>query len=229
LTFTWQATGGTTARINSGAGSAKFPTAWLVQPPNGGTFSVDVGDDTQIPNPSMTLVVSDDKGNQVSKSAQVSWSCKYSFFFAGAPSGTCPEAPVSTSAAEQLFQSGRMIWLEKTSPTVVGSRIFVLYKDGRYQEYPDSWTQGQPSSDPAIVPPAGMLQPIRGFGKVWRENPMVRQQLGWATAAEQGFQTIWQSRKSDSPAVPAYMGAADARIIELTGAGGTGTWKYLTP
>ena len=177
----------------------------------------------------MDLIVYDDKGKQVSKSVRVSWLCKFNYFFAPAPDPSCPNAPVSTSAAEQPFQSGRMLWLEKTTPTGADSRTFVLHTDGRLQVYDELWTQGQPPSDPAIIPPAGLLQPIRGFGKVWRENLAVRQPLCWATAAEQGFQTIWQSRKSDSPAVPAYMGAADARIIELTGAGGTGTWKYLTP
>jgi len=226
LTFTWQATGGTTARIYSGAGSARFATAWPVQP-NGGTFSVDVENDPQFPNPSMTLTVYDDKNNMVSTSTQVSWPCKYDYFFAPAPGASCPDAPVSASAAEQPFQFGRMMWLEKTSPTV-GSRIFVLYNDGRLQEYPDLWAEGQPPSDPALAPPAGMFQPVRGFGKVWRENPAVKQQLGWATAAEQGFQTIWQTTKSDSLAIPAYLHTADNRIIELLGAGGIGNWKYRT-
>ena len=38
------------------------------------------------------------------------------------------------------------------------------------------------------TPPAGLVEPVRGFGKVWRENPAVRQALGWATAPENGEQ-----------------------------------------
>ena len=31
---------------------------------------------------------------------------------------------------------------------------------------------------------AGLRTPQRGFGKVWRENPAVRERLGWATQPE---------------------------------------------
>ena len=46
-----------------------------------------------------------------------------------------------------------------------------------------------PSVDPesgGLAPPAGLLEPIRGFGKVWRENQAVQDALGWATGIEQG-------------------------------------------
>jgi hypothetical protein len=33
--------------------------------------------------------------------------------------------------------------------------------------------------------PQGKLQPIRGFGKVWRDNADVRRKLGWALAKEE--------------------------------------------
>ena len=39
--------------------------------------------------------------------------------------------------------------------------------------------------DPAITPPSGLRQPERGFGKVWREHPDLREQLGWALEKEQ--------------------------------------------
>jgi len=45
-------------------------------------------------------------------------------------------------------------------------------------------TEGDPERGGA-TPPAGLFAPIRGFGKLWRENAHVRNTLGWATAPEQ--------------------------------------------
>ena len=221
LTFTWQSTGATTARIVSGTRTRFFDT-WQVPP--SGTFTIDVSDDTNVPNPSMTLVVEDGKGNQTAKSVKVNWQCKYNYFFTPVPD-RCPNPLVSTAAAEQAFQSGRMIWLEKPSANM-GKYIIVLYNDGHYEGYNDDWTEGQPTSDPTIVAPAGLYQPIRGFGKVWRENVAVRQRLGWATAPEQGFNTTWQYGRAEGTAIPSYVRALDQRIIYLIGVGSSGNWRY---
>ena len=42
------------------------------------------------------------------------------------------------------------------------------------------------------MPPPGYYQPVRGFGLVWREQPNVRDRLGWALAPEAGFETAVQ-------------------------------------
>jgi len=69
-----------------------------------------------------------------------------------------------------------MLWLRDGS--LVGdnyaeqSLIFVLYTSGNsWEVYADTWNSTEPDSDPAITPPEGLAQPIRGFGKVWRNNP----------------------------------------------------------
>jgi hypothetical protein len=36
----------------------------------------------------------------------------------------------------------------------------------------------------ALTPPPGRYEPQRGFGKVWRDFPEVREALGWATLPE---------------------------------------------
>ncbi|GAB4200474.1 MAG: hypothetical protein OHK0022_21570 [Roseiflexaceae bacterium] len=41
-----------------------------------------------------------------------------------------------------------------------------------------------PARDRRLTPPPGLLAPKRGFGKLWRENPDLREMLGWATAPE---------------------------------------------
>ncbi len=58
--------------------------------------------------------------------------------------------------------------------------------------YQDTWAEGQPVNDPSITTPSGLYQPIRGFGKVWREAPGVQDRLGWATQPEQGSSGEYQ-------------------------------------
>lgn len=86
--------------------------------------------------------------------------------------------PDSSTAADQPFEQGRMIW--------VGSQdsIYVIYNDGSWARYADNFEEGMAERDPAIFPPGGKLQPERGFGKLWREQPEVRERIGWALAPE---------------------------------------------
>lgn len=100
----------------------------------------------------------------------------------------CPTATeVSIWAAEQLFQGGYMFWRDDTDT------IYVIYNNGTWQSFADTWAPGEPESDPAVVPPSGLFQPRRGFGKVWRNNPAVRSTLGWALREERGFHGAAQS------------------------------------
>ncbi|MDT8305618.1 MAG: hypothetical protein RRC07_06755 [Anaerolineae bacterium] len=107
--------------------------------------------------------------------------CAHDYFFTPAPSSCPREAPVQTAAAEQPFERGVMIWLEATNA------IYVFYPDGRWQQFADTWREGEPEGDPARTPPPDRYQPIRGFGKVWRDHPAVQEQLGWATSPELGY------------------------------------------
>ena len=74
--------------------------------------------------------------------------------------------------AREPFEHGQMIWRKDLSV------IYALQSGpgpgrrpgGRWAEYPDTWREGLPESDPALQPPAGLRQPVRGFGKVWREQ-----------------------------------------------------------
>ena len=71
--------------------------------------------------------------------------------------------------------------------------VYVLQQDATWVAYEDTWSEGQPDRDPALVPPDGLYQPVRGFGKVWRERlggPQAR--IGWATAPEHGVITLIQ-------------------------------------
>ena len=66
--------------------------------------------------------------------------------------------------------------------------ILVLLDNGAWQRFDDRWQEGQPAADPGLAPPAGLLQPVRGFGKVWREQlggPNAA--TGWATRPEEAM------------------------------------------
>jgi len=150
----------------------------------------------------------------------------------------CPRSEaIFPSAAEQPFENGRMIWLAQVpyNDSVIENVIFVLYDDGTANRFQDTWTSVEPESDPALVPPAGLYRPIRGFGKLWRENAGVRERLGWATAPERGFEGAFQEQ--ESVGYFAYARTLENRIVRLTGglmygppdAEGRGYWTLVEP
>ncbi|HEC21370.1 MAG TPA: hypothetical protein ENI95_00475 [Chloroflexi bacterium] len=107
----------------------------------------------------------------------------------------CPVGdPQEVRGAFQFFEHGAMFWRESDHS------IFVISELGiRQGQETDSWwrvddtfQEGEPESDPALVPPDGLIQPIRGFGKVWRNNAFIREALGWATTPEAQATSLWQ-------------------------------------
>ena len=98
----------------------------------------------------------------------------------------CPQGPaVAVGSAVQAFDNGRMLWASQLGdvPTKV---IYVLYNNGTYQRFADTWAEGADPVSTGEIPPAGRNTPIRGFGKVWHNNPAVKTGLGWATNTEAG-------------------------------------------
>lgn len=102
--------------------------------------------------------------------------------------------PVSREivVAEQAFQNGKMFYLQPRD------EIWVLINEGedevsgRWNIYDNEWEEGMPESDPSIEPPDDFVQPIRGFGKLWRENQAIRDALGWALDTEYGHWTQYE-------------------------------------
>lgn len=92
--------------------------------------------------------------------------------------------------AEQVFENGRMFWLQPTGQIWV----MIVTSEGRgdWQIYEDNFVEGEPEFDPELVAPEGMEQPMRGFGKLWRESPGLREALGWAITPEFGFVTRYE-------------------------------------
>jgi hypothetical protein len=100
--------------------------------------------------------------------------------------------PVQTQirVAEQLFENGRMFWLEPTDQIWV----MVVTDEGRgtWTIYPDTFIDGEQEFDPSLTAPEGLLQPERGFGKLWRSVPAVREALGWAVTPEFGYTSPYE-------------------------------------
>lgn len=153
-------------------------------------------------------------------------SCVEPWFFAPASTDVCTAGPATfTQAAEQRFERGRMIWL------AAEMRIYVVYDDGQvpaWEAFVDAFVEGEtPESAPEFDnPPAGLIQPVRGFGLVWRNNEPVRSRLGWATGPEAGFDgAVQASLEADGSSL--YMRNVDGSvlILEPEGAG----WRTLEP
>jgi photosystem II stability/assembly factor-like uncharacterized protein len=100
----------------------------------------------------------------------------------------CPAAEATvTHAALQPFEGGTMFWRADERA------VYVLDENGTWARYPDTWDESQPSDDPALAPPDGLWQPLRGFGKVWREQLGGPQaSIGWALAEERSHEMMVQ-------------------------------------
>jgi hypothetical protein len=223
VTFNWQTSGATGVRIFNGATFVRFGT-WWTDLPLDGTHTVDIAT-TAYKNPQMTLYAADAQGNEISQAVRIDMPCQVEDKFRGnsSPPGTiCPAESIETAAAEQRFSHGFMIWLEE----VDGGTILVFYDDGRANQFADTWQPDQPESDPNITPPDGMYQPLRGFGKIWRENNL-QDTLGWAIEEEQGFDGKWQRDMSASPGSDtAFLINRDFQLIRINGPTSSGNWEF---
>lgn len=108
------------------------------------------------------------------------------------PAGTPTATPVvnQIQVAEQVFENGRMFWIQPTNQIW----IMVVTGEGRgdWSVFEDTFAEGEPEIDPQLEAPAGMEQPRRGFGKLWRENPDIQDALGWAITPEFGYVTRYE-------------------------------------
>ncbi|HVO43591.1 MAG TPA: hypothetical protein VMT34_13250 [Aggregatilineales bacterium] len=169
----------------------------------------------------LTIEVS---GTHLEQTLTVGLACSGGWFFDPQPPGPCPGVTATLSdAVEQPFEHGRMIWIKAEA------RVYVIFNDGKqptWNYYADEYKDGQPPSDPKISPPAGFLQPIRGFGLVWRTQDKVRDRLGWAILAELSFAGALQGDATIAGGT-AYIRTRDGQIIQLVDKGAS--WKLITP
>ncbi|HEX2623100.1 MAG TPA: hypothetical protein VHL11_23230 [Phototrophicaceae bacterium] len=136
--------------------------------------------------------------------------------------------------AEQTFEHGRMFWLEPIDQIWVMVENPNDKRSGVWMVYDDEFEEGDIEVDPKLVPPDGLFQPERGFGKLWRENPEVKDGLGWAKEGEIGHVSNYQYQPAgevvDGKFVPAPgyhvltsgFGNKTFRFNEING-----TWQQL--
>ncbi len=123
-------------------------------------------------------------------------------------SGECPLTQVTSEAAFQTFENGSMVWRGDTR------QIYVLYNDGSYDTFADNWTPDQPV-DSGETPPAGLILPARGFGKVWVNEPGIRNRVGWATNNESSFSTKLESYSAPGQANVVVLNISDGRTLVI--------------
>jgi hypothetical protein len=191
----WETIGATKATISHQSPDDHVAKAsWAVDVTGDYAYEIDPDERNYI---SLHLYVEDEGGRFASASITIKLRCPDPWFFSPAPSG-CPTVPILSTAVEQHFEHGTMIWVRENwvEWASEGSWVFVLYDDDQYGPkwavYPDEWNEGEPDRDPTLTPPPGLDQPTRGFGLVWRQNSEVRNRLGWAVDQETGFSTVIQ-------------------------------------
>jgi hypothetical protein len=137
----------------------------------------------------------------------------------GCPIGQPPNVTTSTSAT-QVFERGSMMWLQG-----VPNLIYALFNSGRFQRFDDTYN---PNADPFTggeTPPPGMREPVRGFGKVWRQYPNVRADLGWALSEEMGNTATLQ--RFDRGQMLYLPQRGDILVLVEDPGGLTGAWRAI--
>lgn len=230
LTFTWSVSGESAMLV---AGTRQRFIPWW-QVPLSGTMTIELGQ-TLFRDPGVSLTVTGTQnedgtpGEQAIETITIPWACEHEYFFAPVPQRCARDGAVSPAAAQQEFEGGRMIWLQPENKIIVLFDHIVAGSDApQMRVYDDTWAEGEPESDPEIEPPANRVQPVRGFGKVWRENLEVREGLGWASGPESAYATTWQFEFNESIGTTSYLQLRSGEIVRLIGYHtGFGSWSYL--
>ncbi|WP_119067316.1 hypothetical protein [Aggregatilinea lenta] len=94
--------------------------------------------------------------------------------------------PVNTQVqiAEQVYETGRMFWIRPTREIWVMANSADDPNRGDWYCFNDTFEEGEPEIDSTITAPEGLIQPRRGFGKLWRNNETIHDAVGWATTPE---------------------------------------------
>lgn len=208
ITLGWATSNSITITLWHLAPTGQFSRFWDVSA--SGSFDYEINH-YERNRTTFALSAADSLGNTEMATVAVTLRCPDEWFFENPPD-ICPaKAALISDGAEQSFEHGFMIWIAKED------RIYVLFEDGNspnWNAYTDEWDPGEPESDPTLNPPPGKVQPVRGFGLVWREQPSVRERLGWATIGENPFETAIQ-RTSYAKYNETFIQAADGNIWHL--------------
>jgi len=191
VTLLWRVTGATGARIFQLNNAGRRTQVWEVPAEGRLTVSADTSEGTALVR--FLLLAQTASGGTLEQNLEITAGdaeCSIAWFFVPVPENCPLEPPILMNQVEQRFEGGLLLWLENSS------EILVFYDDDNepsWERFPDTFVEGvSPVQDDTIVAPPERLQPIRGFGLVWREQPEVRARLGWAMEPELGYDGTMQ-------------------------------------
>lgn len=103
-----------------------------------------------------------------------------------------------TQGASARFERGQMYWINlRGGKSVIYALLYGPNSQISYRYYEDTWREGDPVNS-GLTPPSGLLEPNRGFGKVWRDHEDLRVAIGWALENEKAetlsYQVFQQGR-----------------------------------
>jgi hypothetical protein len=103
--------------------------------------------------------------------------------------------------------------------------IFVLYSDSTYKIYKDTFDLATDANTNNGTPPSGLVEPALGFGKLWRNEPGLREALGWGTARETpgsgrfalftGGYMLWTDQTKRTYVFAQIRGASVVRVFDI--------------
>ena len=145
----------------------------------------------------------------------------------------CPSAGARTGLgiAVQTFERGKMVWVPNEDTS--GGVIYVVADDpsspsGRiWRALPDTYVEGEPVNID-VVPPPGRFVPVRGFGKLWRDNAWVRDALGLGLEPERADTGAVQPFEGGRYIMIAMASTDTALVLGPLRAGGAAgaAWEY---
>lgn len=202
ITLSWDVTNASSVNIQVVRPNGQFGQ-WFTDLPLEGTLSYRLPEEfTEFARFQMSLLDAQERQLAV-QTLEVSVRCPFSEGFNG-----CPVTQDTIQAVYQAFQNGFMVWRGDTQ------QIVVLYNDGTYQTFNDTWTESDPV-DTGETPRPGLILPARGFGKVWAQEPGVRDRIGWATSAETPYETRIETYFVQRDTVATYLNLPDGRLVVL--------------
>lgn len=150
--------------------------------------------------------------------------CAHEWFFEPAPEA-CPAGPeVNGPQIEQVFEGGRMIYVEAED------QVYVLFADGlspAWTSFQNRYVPGEtPDEDENFVPPPDRFEPTRILGVIWRASDPVRNRLALGLAPETAYEGAIQS-DGDPNGETIYIRSADGSVIQLDPGGES--WQVLAP
>ena len=171
------------------------------------------------------LLTVGDGAQTVEQVLTVPVACPDVWFFNPAPND-CPAGPArETRLVEQIFERGRMIFVEGTDI------VYALLNDGFAPAWIALENRFNPAvhaeSEPGFVPPAGFYQPVKELGFIWRGNDVIRNRLGLAVQPEFASLGFIQSFVTAEGDTTLYISSADGGVLQLLPGGDV--WQIITP